>query len=104
MGDKSVLVIGGGGREHSLCLELNNSHNIKQVHCCPGNAGTEMIATNHNLPLSDVKSVVSLVKKLQVDLVVVGPEAPLCDGLADELNAVGIPCFCLLYTSPSPRD
>jgi len=93
MGDKSVLVIGGGGREHSLCLELKASRYVKQVHCCPGNAGTEMIATNHNLPLSDVKSVVSLVENLQIDLVVVGPEAPLCDGLADELNAIGIPCF-----------
>ncbi len=66
MGDKSVLVIGGGGREHSLCLELNASHNVKQVHCCPGNAGTEMIATNHNLALSDVKSVVSLVKNFRL--------------------------------------
>ena len=93
MGDKSVLVIGGGGREHSLCLELNKSHNVSKVHCSPGNAGTAMIATNHQLSNSEVQSVVSLVKKLEVDLVVVGPEAPLCDGLADELNNIGVPCF-----------
>ena len=93
MGPKSVLVIGGGGREHSLCLELNKSPNVSEVHCCPGNAGTSLIATNHIISISDIQSVVSLAQKLDVDLVVVGPEAPLCDGLADELSNSGIPCF-----------
>ena len=93
MGDKSVLVIGGGGREHSLCLELSKSPNVAEVHFCSGNSGTSFIATNHQVSLSDVKSVVSLAKKLDVDLVVVGPEAPLCNGLADELSNSGIPCF-----------
>jgi phosphoribosylamine--glycine ligase len=93
MGDKSVLVIGGGGREHSLCLELSKSSNVAEVHCCPGNAGTSLIATNHNVALSNVDSIVSLAKDLSVDLVVVGPEAPLCDGLANQLNKSGIPCF-----------
>ena len=93
MGPKSVLVIGGGGREHSLCLELNKSPNVSEVHCCPGNAGTSLIATNHIISISDIHSVVSLAQKLDVDLVVVGPEAPLCDGLADELSNSGIPCF-----------
>ena len=93
MGPKSVLVIGGGGREHSLCLELNKSPNVSEVHCCPGNAGTSLIATNHIISISDIQSVVSLAQKLEVDLVVVGPEAPLCDGLADELSNSGIPCF-----------
>jgi phosphoribosylamine--glycine ligase len=93
MGPKSVLVIGGGGREHSLCLELSKSPNVSEVHCCPGNAGTSLIATNHIISISDIQSVVSLAQKLDVDLVVVGPEAPLCDGLADELSNSGIPCF-----------
>jgi phosphoribosylamine--glycine ligase len=93
MGPKSVLVIGGGGREHSLCLELSKSPNVSEVHCCPGNAGTSLIATNHIISISDIHSVVSLAQKLDVDLVVVGPEAPLCDGLADELSNSGIPCF-----------
>lgn len=81
-----MLVIGGGGREHSLCLELSKSSNVAEVHCCPGNAGTSLIATNHNLALSNVDSIVSLAKDLSVDLVVVGPEAPLCDGLANILS------------------
>jgi len=93
MGGKSVLVIGGGGREHSLCLELSKSSKVSEVHCCPGNAGTSLIATNHSVSLSDIESVVSLAEKLKVDLVVVGPEAPLCDGLANELTNSGIPCF-----------
>ena len=93
MGGKSVLVIGGGGREHSLCLELSKSSKVSEVHCCPGNAGTSLIATNHSVSLSNIESVVSLAEKLKVDLVVVGPEAPLCDGLANELTNSGIPCF-----------
>ena len=93
MGDKSVLVIGGGGREHSLCMELSNSPLVAEVHCCPGNAGTRLIATNHNVSASDIKSIVSLAKRLGVDLVVVGPEGPLCQGLADDLSELQIPCF-----------
>ena len=93
MADKSVLVVGGGGREHALCMELSKSKNIANVHCCPGNAGTEDIATNHNIQASSVDEIVDLSVELSVDLVVVGPEAPLCYGLADRLFEKNIPCF-----------
>ena len=88
-----MLVVGGGGREHALCLALNNSSSVGAVHCCPGNAGTRQVATNHSIQASDIDSIVELATKLSVDLVVVGPEAPLCDSLADKLNHLSIPCF-----------
>ena len=49
MSNQKVLVVGGGGREHALCLALNNSSSVGEVHCCPGNAGTLQIATNHSI-------------------------------------------------------
>jgi phosphoribosylamine--glycine ligase len=93
MGGKTVLVIGGGGREHALCIGLSNSSNVSEVHCCPGNAGTSTIAQNHSISISDKDALISLIKRIDADLVVVGPEAPLCAGLADDLSTHGIPCF-----------
>mgnify|MGYP002853309410 FL=1 len=87
------MVVGGGGREHALCMKLSQSNKVANVHCCPGNAGTESIATNHNVQASNVEAVVKLSVELGIDLVVVGPEAPLCDGLAERLSETGIPCF-----------
>ena len=86
-----MVVVGGGGREHALCLSLDASSQVDDLHCVPGNAGTAHIATNH--VGMDVDGVVALSVKLEADLVVVGPEAPLCDGLADACQAAGIACF-----------
>ena len=88
-----MLVVGGGGREHALCLALSNSSSVGEVHCCPGNAGTLQIATNHSIQANDMDSIGELAKNWSADLVVVGPEAPLCDSLADKLNHISIPCF-----------
>ena len=88
-----MLVVGGGGREHALCLALNNSSSVGEVHCCPGNAGTLQIAKNHSIRANEIDSIVELATNLSADLVVVGPEAPLCDSLADKLNHLSIPCF-----------
>ena len=90
---RSVLVVGGGGREHALCLALSESDSIQEIHTAPGNAGTQFYATNHDVSASDIAGLVHLSKQLDVDFVVVGPEAPLCDGLADQLLEAGIPCF-----------
>ncbi|MGB0173721.1 MAG: phosphoribosylamine--glycine ligase [Candidatus Poseidoniaceae archaeon] len=90
---RSVLVVGGGGREHALCLALSESDSIQEIHIAPGNAGTQFYATNHDVSASDIAGLVHLSKQLDVDFVVVGPEAPLCDGLADQLLEAGIPCF-----------
>ncbi|MCH1442694.1 MAG: phosphoribosylamine--glycine ligase [Candidatus Poseidoniaceae archaeon] len=90
---RSVLVVGGGGREHALCRSLSQSESISDVHVSPGNAGTLNYATNHSVSASDVDGLVSLSRSLGVDFVVVGPEAPLCDSIADILLNHGIPCF-----------
>ena len=90
---RSVLVVGGGGREHALCLALSESTSIREIHTAPGNAGTLHFGTNHAVSASDIDGLLELAKDLNIDFVVVGPEAPLCDGLADQLRSLGIPCF-----------
>tara|TARA_B110001452_G_scaffold262182_1_gene261883 strand:+ start:232 stop:1536 length:1305 start_codon:yes stop_codon:yes gene_type:complete len=91
MAGMSVLVVGGGGREHALCLGLARSESISEIHCAPGNAGTAEIATNHSF--SEVGDLIHLAFQLDVDFVVAGPEGPLCGGLADQLGNMDIPCF-----------
>ena len=90
---RRVLVVGGGGREHALCLALHESASISEIHTTPGNAGTRHYGRNHDVSASDIDGLVELTKHLEVDFVVVGPEAPLCEGLADRLIENGVPCF-----------
>ena len=93
MAGSVVLVVGSGGREHSICKQLASSQSVSEIHCSPGNAGTLKFATNHSVSATDVAAMVELATSLGANLVVAGPEAPLCDGLADALSAVNIPCF-----------
>ena len=93
MGGLDVLIVGGGGREHAIAMGLSSSPSVSEIHCCPGNAGTSLIGTNHDLNSSDVNEIASLADSLGVGLVVVGPEAPLVDGLAEILRSKGVPCF-----------
>jgi phosphoribosylamine--glycine ligase len=93
MADKVVLVVGGGGREHALCMELKQSSHVRELHCAPGNAGTSFLATNHPVAATDIDGLIHLASILDADLVVAGPEAPLCAALADCLESIGIPCF-----------
>jgi phosphoribosylamine---glycine ligase len=88
-----VLVLGSGGREHALIRSLAHDPGVTGLHCAPGNAGTSALADNHPLDLSDAVAVVELARLLVVDLVVVGPEAPLVAGVADAVRAAGVPCF-----------
>lgn len=92
----SVLVIGGGGREHALCYALGNSPTCSAVYCAPGNAGIGLSKDATCLPHLDISNsldVISFCKENQIGLVVVGPEAPLVAGLADDLRTEGIPTF-----------
>ena len=93
MSGMDVLVVGSGGREHAIAIGLAQSKSVSSVHCLPGNAGTSFIAKNHDIPLSDLDAVVNLAEELDISLVVVGPEVPLVDGLADKLRHKSIPCF-----------
>ncbi|MEC8735765.1 MAG: phosphoribosylamine--glycine ligase, partial [Candidatus Thermoplasmatota archaeon] len=89
----NVLVIGSGGREHALCAGLVSSPTIGSLFCSPGNAGTASIATNVKLDIGNHDSVIEYCKNHEISLVVVGPEAPLCDGISDSLMAAGINSF-----------
>jgi phosphoribosylamine--glycine ligase len=85
-----ILVIGSGGREHALCWRLSQS---AQVHCAPGNPGIARVATCHDVGAEDIAGQVALALRLKPDLVVVGPEAPLVAGIADEMRANGFAVF-----------
>ena len=88
-----ILLVGSGGREHALALGLQADPACIELHCAPGNPGTAQIATNHALDVNNNEAVLSLAKSLSVDLVVVGPEVPLVNGVADVLRAAGIATF-----------
>jgi phosphoribosylamine--glycine ligase len=88
-----VLVIGGGGREHALCLALTHDRGVTELHCAPGNAGIAEVATLHPVTVTDPAAVADLADHLDVDLVVIGPEVPLVAGAADAVRARGIACF-----------
>ncbi|MFB9202130.1 phosphoribosylamine--glycine ligase [Nonomuraea spiralis] len=88
-----VLVIGSGGREHALCRSLKLDPQVSELHCAPGNAGIEDVATVHPVDPVDPAQVAELAGRLGADLVVVGPEAPLVAGVADAVREAGIACF-----------
>ncbi|HET9498827.1 MAG TPA: phosphoribosylamine--glycine ligase [Marmoricola sp.] len=88
-----TLVIGAGGREHALALALSRDPNVTEVHAAPGNPGIAGVAELHDVDPLDGAAVADLAEKLGVDLVVVGPEAPLVAGVADVVRERGIACF-----------
>ena len=88
-----TLVIGGGGREHALALALSRDPQVDEVHAAPGNPGIAACAALHLVDPMDGAAVAALATELGVDLVVVGPEAPLVAGVADAVRAAGIACF-----------
>lgn len=88
-----ILLVGSGGREHALGLGLHADPECTELHVAPGNPGIADFATCHPLAVSDNQAIVSLAQQLDVDLVVVGPEVPLVNGVADLLRAAGICVF-----------
>ena len=88
-----ILVIGGGGREHTLVWKIVQSPRVEKVFAAPGNAGTAAIAENLNLRPTDMEGLGKAAKEKGIDLVVVGPEAPLASGIVDYFNNLGIPVF-----------
>ena len=89
----NVAVIGSGGREHAICESLIKSNKIKKLFCIPGNGGTASIAQNTNINLSNFKEIRNFVKKNNINLVVVGPEKPLVEGITDYLEKYKIKVF-----------
>ncbi|TWU08312.1 phosphoribosylamine--glycine ligase [Stieleria varia] len=88
-----VLVVGSGGREHALAWKIKQSPRVTQVFVAPGNAGTALEATNVDISATDVPAIVQFAKDNQIDLTVVGPEAPLVIGLVDALDEAGLKAF-----------
>jgi len=89
----NLAVIGSGGREHAICYKLTLSSKIKKLICIPGNAGTQKIAENIKEDISDFYALYQIIKKHNIDLVIVGPEQPLVDGLVNYLNDKKIRVF-----------
>jgi len=86
-----VLVVGGGGREHAIVWKLHRSTRVDEIICAPGNPGIAKIAECVDIPVTDLPALVDLARSGAVDLVVVGPEDPLANGLADMIEDAGIP-------------
>ncbi len=95
----NILVIGSGGREHALCWKLRQSSKTEDLYCAPGNGGTSEIAVNVDLTVSEHPAVIDFCKDKNIDLVVVGPEAPLAVGITDDLENSGIKVFGPLYAA-----
>lgn len=89
----NVLVIGSGGREHALAWKIGQSPKVESVFVSPGNAGTAVDAENVDLDVTNFDAVIKFCQSNDVGLAVVGPEAPLVDGLVDTLEAAGIKAF-----------
>jgi len=89
----NLAVIGSGGREHAICYKLKQSIKTKKLICIPGNAGTQKIAKNIKENISDFAAIYKIIKKQSIDIVVVGPEQPLVEGLVDYLIEKKIKVF-----------
>ena len=82
----NLLVIGSGGREHAICYKLRQSNRINQLFCLPGNAGTKKIAKNINQDISNFEEIYKIIKQNKIDIVIIGPEEPLVNGITDFLR------------------
>ncbi|MBP1927128.1 phosphoribosylamine--glycine ligase [Sedimentibacter acidaminivorans] len=88
-----ILVVGGGAREHTICWKLNQSNMVTKIYCAPGNAGISQIAKCVDIKAEDIEKITDFSVDNNIDMVVVGPEGPLVDGLVDILMEKGIKAF-----------
>ena len=88
-----VGIIGSGGREHALCHTIKKSKNVGEIYCVPGNAGTHKIARNVDLDINNFQLLKNFIDKNDIDIVIVGPEKPLVEGIVDFLEANNIKVF-----------
>ena len=79
----NVGILGSGGREHAICFSIKKSKNVKNVYCLPGNAGTSTIAKNIQIDIRDFHAIKKFTEEKKIDLLIVGPEKPLVDGIVD---------------------
>ncbi|MDD5038690.1 MAG: phosphoribosylamine--glycine ligase [Dehalococcoidales bacterium] len=88
-----ILVVGSGAREHTLVWKLVQSPKVQEIYVAPGNAGTAQIASNLDTNQADVTGLAKIAQEKHIELVVVGPEGPLADGIVDHFQKIGIPIF-----------
>ena len=88
-----VGIIGSGGREHAICAKIKESPKISKIFCIPGNAGTKKIAENIDIKIDDFKSIKDFCIKRKIDLLIVGPEQPLVDGIVDYMEGSKVKVF-----------
>ncbi len=89
----NVVLIGSGGREHAIAYKIKESKQLNELFIIPGNPGTELLGKNINLDSSNHQAIIEFCENNKIDLVVIGPEIPLVDGLADSLRTNGISVF-----------
>ena len=88
-----IAILGSGGREHALAVQISKSKKLDKIYCIPGNAGTNLIGENIKLELDNFSEIYNFLKDEKIDLVIVGPEKPLVDGIVDYLNKKNIKVF-----------
>jgi phosphoribosylamine---glycine ligase len=88
-----ILIVGGGGREHALCWKISKSRKIKKVFCAPGNGGIEEFAEIVDIEATDIKKLADFAQSKNIDLTIVGPEAPLVAGIVDLFEEKGLRIF-----------
>ena len=82
----NIAILGSGGREHAMCYKLKESKKVQNIFCVPGNAGTAKIAKNLNIDISNFQVLCKEILKHNVNIIIVGPEQPLVDGIVDFFN------------------
>ena len=88
-----ILVVGGGGREHTLVWKISKSPMVEKIYCAPGNAGTQTLAESVPINAEDIDSLAAFARENEIDLTVVGPEGPLVNGIADVFQDMGLAVF-----------
>ena len=88
-----IAIIGSGGREHAICKKISESPKVNKIYCIPGNAGTNEIAENIEIDIDNFDQIKNFIIKSKVDLVIIGPEKPLVNGIVDFLEKEKIKVF-----------
>ena len=89
----NVGIIGSGGREHAISFSLRKSNKVNKIFCIPGNAGTKDIAQNLQIDINNFSEIKKVVYKYKIELLVIGPEKPLVDGIVDFFQNTNIKVF-----------
>ncbi len=88
-----IAILGNGGRENALAYQVYKSRNVSKIYCLPGNAGTKKVAENIDINIENFNEILNFIKKMYIDLVIVGPEKPLVEGISDFLKENNVSVF-----------